>query len=332
MYSESTLAQNDAALLLQHLNDGWVHDKSAVVAALGWGPQRLDDALAGLAALGIEARGDADTLRINPPADLLDAAVLREQLTGLPLLGGVEVFFEIGSTNDYLLASAATLDPSAHVCLAEVQTKGRGRRGRGWISPLAANLYCSLLWRWKGTAGIGGLSLALGVAAAEALTEFGADEVGIKWPNDLYWGGRKLAGILVDLSGDPRRRCDVVAGIGINVDMRNRLEAGAINQPWCDLTEVLEGVPPRNEMAVALVRNWLRAFEAFEQEGMSAFLTRYARFDLCAHQVVTLATDTGSVDGIARGINRDGALLLERDGKLEAHVAADVSLRLPAPE
>src|SRR5690606_4226150 len=126
------------------------------------------------------------------------------------------------------------------VLLAERQTAGRGRRGRHWASPLAANLYLSASRRYGGgLARLGGLSLAAGTAVAEALRALGASGVQLKWPNDLVIGGRKLGGLLVEGSGEPAGAARAVVGLGLNVRMPET-EGGRIDQPWTDLGAVLD--------------------------------------------------------------------------------------------
>src|SRR5690606_35135199 len=127
---------------------------------------------------------------------------------------------DVGSTNDWafeLLQSARAADEVV-VCLAECQRSGRGRRGRSWISPFGDNLYLTLAYREPGgVAAVDGLSLVVGISVARALERLGASGIKLKWPNDVFWGDRKLGGILVELRGELATDCHVVIGVGVNV-------------------------------------------------------------------------------------------------------------------
>ena len=130
---------------------------------------------------------------------------------------------------------------SGLVCTAEQQTAGRGRRGREWISPFGRNLYVSTVWEFtQGAAALEGLSLAVGVAVAQALKGLGLPEVQLKWPNDIQHEGKKLGGVLLEMVGDASRQCQVVVGIGVNVAMPGAA-ANAIDQAWTDISRMTAG-------------------------------------------------------------------------------------------
>lgn len=131
----------------------------------------------------------------------------------------LELFSSIDSTNSYLLRHS---DLAGRICVAELQTQGRGRRGRAWVSPYAQNVYLSIGWGFDGgVAVIEGLSLAVGVAIAHALQKQGVSGIELKWPNDVLYCGKKLAGILIEMVGDPSGYCQVVIGVGVNVDRKS---------------------------------------------------------------------------------------------------------------
>ncbi len=159
------------------------------------------------------------------PIQLLNAEQILGQLDG----GSVTVLPVIDSTNQYLLDRIGELK-SGDACVAEYQQAGRGRRGRKWFSPFGANLYLSMFWRLEqGPAAAIGLSLVIGIVMAEVLRKLGADKVRVKWPNDLYLQDRKLAGILVELTGKTGDAAQIVIGAGINMAMR-RVEESVVNQ------------------------------------------------------------------------------------------------------
>jgi BirA family biotin operon repressor/biotin-[acetyl-CoA-carboxylase] ligase len=256
--------------------------------------------------------------RLRAPLELLDAHAITAALgpAARAQLAGLEVDFETDSTQ----RQAQRLPPPTHgsrVHFAERQTAGQGRRGRAWHSPLAANLTFSAARRFAGGfAALSGLSLAVGVAVAEALREAGYPQVRLKWPNDLLVDGRKLGGILIELRGEAMGPCDAVVGIGINV----RMPPGErIDQPWCDLAS-LAPPPGRNALAARLLDHLLPALAQFDRDGLAAFAPRWAAFDALAGRPVRLHQGGQASDGIALGIDASGALRVRHaDGERAWH-------------
>lgn len=244
-------------------------------------------------------------------------------------LGRLEVHPVLDSTNDYLLARVGEDWPSGSVCLTEQQQAGRGRLGRSWLSPFAASLAGSLLWRFNlPAAALSGLSLATGIAVARALRNFGVAEVGLKWPNDVWWCGRKLGGILLE-SGGSSGAFAVVAGVGLNVALPPPA-AAAIEQPWVDLREIL-GVErlSRNRLAALLIGELIETFVRFQRGGFADLAAEWAGFDQVTGRRVRLTLPNTALTGIARGVDATGALLLETaDGRLQPCVGGEISLRL----
>ena len=207
------------------------------------------------------------------PIQLLNAEQILGQLDG----GSVAVLPVIDSTNQYLLDRIGELK-SGDACVAEYQQAGRGRRGRKWFSPFGANLYLSMFWRLEqGPAAAIGLSLVIGIVMAEVLRKLGADKVRVKWPNDLYLQDRKLAGILVELTGKTGDAAQIVIGAGINMAMR-RVEESVVNQGWITLQEAGINLD-RNTLAAMLIRELRAALELFEQEGLAPYLSRWEKLD-----------------------------------------------------
>ncbi len=262
------------------------------------------------------------------PVELLDADRIRTQLQDVaaPRLASLDLAWSLDSTNSELLRRQAP-EHGAAVLLAEQQTGGRGRRGRAWASPIAANLYLSLSRRFSGgLARLGGLSLVVGVAVAEALRQAGYGAVGVKWPNDLLVHDRKLGGILVEGGGEHGGPVRAVIGIGVNVRMPASA-AAMIDQAWTDLAGLGDGEPSRNALAARLLGTLLPALDQFDDEGLAPFLARYATLDVLAGRAVTVHGPQGDEHGVADGIGDDGALRV-RIGQVMRQVhAGDVSVR-----
>ncbi|URN99097.1 bifunctional biotin--[acetyl-CoA-carboxylase] ligase/biotin operon repressor BirA [Leclercia adecarboxylata] len=255
------------------------------------------------------------------PIQLLDEGFIHSQITG----NSVAVLPVIDSTNQYLLNRINELQ-SGDCCVAEYQQAGRGRRGRKWFSPFGANLYLSMYWRLEqGPAAAIGLSLVIGIVLAEVLQSLGADKVRVKWPNDLYLNDRKLAGILVELTGKTGDAAQIVMGAGINLVMRN-VQADDINQGWINLQEAGIAID-RNVLAVRVINELRDSLKIFEQEGLTPFLPRWEKLDNFAHRAVKLIIGDKEIYGTSRGINEQGALLLEQDGVIKPWVGGEISLR-----
>ncbi|MBO9880590.1 bifunctional biotin--[acetyl-CoA-carboxylase] ligase/biotin operon repressor BirA [Xanthomonas sp. D-109] len=282
-----------------------------------------------LRAAGVEIEGRAgEGYGLARPLELLDAAAIQAGLT-VPAraeLAGLEIAWSLVSSNTTLLQRPAPAQGS-EVLLAERQTGGRGRRGRVWASPLAAHLYLSVARSFQGGLGrLGGLSLAAGVAVAEALRSAGFATVGLKWPNDLLADERKLGGLLVEGGGEFAGPARAVIGLGLNVAMP-AATAADIDQPWTDLTRLADGTVSRNAIAATVLSQLLPALALFDAEGLAPFLPRYAALDLLAGRTVRI-DDGGQVrEGMALGLAEDGALRVAfADGELPVH-AGDVSVR-----
>ncbi|MGP3590125.1 bifunctional biotin--[acetyl-CoA-carboxylase] ligase/biotin operon repressor BirA [Vagococcus sp. WN89Y] len=255
------------------------------------------------------------------PIQLLDETFIHGQIKQ----GNVAVLPVIDSTNQYLLERLAELH-SGDACVAEYQQAGRGRRGRKWISPFGANLYISMYWRLEqGPAAAIGLSLVIGIVMAEVLRDLGAEGIRVKWPNDLYLQDRKLAGILVELTGKTGDAAQIVIGAGVNLAMR-KVQAEDITQGWINLQEAGVHID-RNMLVVRLITELRAALERFEQDGLAPFLSRWEVLDNFINRPVKLIIGEKEIFGISRGIDSQGALLLEQNGIIKPWVGGEISLR-----
>ena len=239
----------------------------------------------------------------------------------------LEVVAEIDSTNRYVLELAAGGAPTGTACLARTQTKGRGRRGKGWVGP-SGNIYLSLLWRFHNSfEALSGLSLAVGVAVAElALVDYGVEGVALKWPNDVMHKGAKMCGILVETTAPRNDEIAAVVGVGLNVTMEQEA-AQKIAQQWTDLSTATGSVMSYEDVAGRLLARLFTALAAFERDGLDTLRQRWNQFDaLMGREVVA----TGSHDetrGRAKGIDATGALLIDVNGVEHRVLSGEVSLR-----
>ncbi|MFO6300687.1 bifunctional biotin--[acetyl-CoA-carboxylase] ligase/biotin operon repressor BirA [Rahnella selenatireducens] len=255
------------------------------------------------------------------PIQLLE----EEKILAMLPAGGVSVLPVIDSTNQFLMDRISQLN-SGDACVAEYQQAGRGRRGRKWFSPFGSNLYLSMYWKLEqGPAAAMGLSLVIGIVMAEVLHHLGAENVRVKWPNDLYLNDRKLAGILVELTGKTGDAAHLVIGAGINLKMREPA-TDTINQGWINLQEAGVNID-RNELTATLLKELRSALVHFEQEGLTPFIVRWRGLDNFLDRPVKLLIGDQEIHGIERGIDPQGALLLEQEGKIKPYIGGEISLR-----
>jgi BirA family transcriptional regulator, biotin operon repressor / biotin---[acetyl-CoA-carboxylase] ligase len=265
---------------------------------------------------------------LRHPVELLQADAIIDALPPFVRAGlaSLEIAWSLDSTNSELLRRETPTHGVAAL-IAERQTGGRGRRGKTWTSPLAAHLYLSLSRQFSGgLARLGGLSLVAGVATAEALQESGYADVRLKWPNDLVVEGRKLGGLLVEGGGEHAGPVRAVIGLGLNVRMPEAM-AATLDQPWTDLSRLMDPAPSRNAVAARLLTHLLPALDQFDAEGLAPFLARYARFDALMGREVVVHLAGESQTGIATGIAEDGALRVRADGEERVFHAGEVSVR-----
>ncbi|MBL7637857.1 MULTISPECIES: bifunctional biotin--[acetyl-CoA-carboxylase] ligase/biotin operon repressor BirA [Atlantibacter] len=308
--------------LISLLADGEFHSGEQLGEKLGMSRAAINKHIQTLRDWGVDVfTVPGKGYSLPEPIQLLDEALILSQIDA----GSVSVLPVIDSTNQYLLDHLASLS-SGDACIAEYQQAGRGRRGRKWFSPFGANLYLSMYWRLEqGPAAAIGLSLVIGIVMAEVLHELGADQVRVKWPNDLYLHDRKLAGILVELTGKTGDAAQIVIGAGINLAMR-RVEEEVVNQGWINLQEAGIHID-RNKLAVRLINELRNALKIFEQDGLASFLGRWEKLDNFIHRPVKLIIGEKEIFGISRGIDEQGALLLEQDGAVKPWIGGEISLR-----
>lgn len=279
--------------------------------------------------LPIEARG-AVGYRLPWPLQLLDEELIRRSLPAATVarLGALELHWELDSTSSELQRRGAAASDLS-VLMAETQSAGRGRRGRAWLSPPGLNLYLSCLKRFDhGFAALSGLSLAVGVIVLRALESLGIAGVGLKWPNDVLAAQGKLAGVLVELSGEYQGPCAAVIGIGLNLRLTDALREQA-GQPVSDLAMLTDGLPPdRNRVAACLIGALVDGLIRFDQDGFASFAADFARYDLLHGQPLRLSGALGEFDGHGAGVDARGALLVRMaDGELRSIDSADVTVR-----
>jgi BirA family biotin operon repressor/biotin-[acetyl-CoA-carboxylase] ligase len=314
------------ALLLNLLADKQFHSGESLGLSLGIGRAAVWKRIKKLESLGIAVNSvHGKGYCLHNSLDLLNTnEILKElSLEVKSQLSELEIFLSVDSTNaramDYV-------EKDKFVFLSERQTDGRGRRGKKWVSPFGRNIYLSIGWHFQGGAAqLEGLSLAVAVAVVRALEDCSVFDVSVKWPNDLLHQGRKLAGILLEMSGDADGACKVVIGVGVNVNMQhNNID---IDQPWVDIFTIAQKPVSRNKLASNIINQLFIMLEQFQKHGFPMFRSEWMAKDLYFGKHVRLSTSSTVIEGIAKGVDARGALTLEINNELKTFHGGEISVR-----
>lgn len=292
-------------------------------AAIGQSIKKIEQNF-GLSIFGVKGKG----YRLSNALDLLDDNALRSHLNKQTLkqVNQCEIYFDIDSTNHYLNTKSVEGALSGYVVLAEQQSSGQGRRGRSWVSPFGCNIYLSVLWRFQlGPAQLGGLSLFIAVAVVRVLQQLGVEDAGVKWPNDIYWQNKKLAGILLEVRGEASGPSAVVVGVGLNVTMPTEYD-NEITQEWVNLENILQTKVDRNRLAALLINS---LFDVLNNavENQQSLLNEWQSMDILKNKEVEVLFADKAIQGKALGITKEGALRLLRGNKEIICHSGDVSIR-----
>jgi BirA family biotin operon repressor/biotin-[acetyl-CoA-carboxylase] ligase len=244
-----------------------------------------------------------------------------ERFNGLEVLSSLETSFvgkslyfhdELPSTNDAAAVLARSGAAEGTAVIADRQTAGKGRLGRKWHSPAGKNLYTSVILRPAvAPSEAQSLTLALAVAAAEALEGFSTTRPAVKWPNDVLMGGRKVAGILTEMASDMDRVGHVVAGLGVNVNAENSSFPAELRTKAASLREFSKtGAVSRARLAAALYSSIEKWYKIFLDEGLKAVVTAWRGYFEAEGRTIRVNVMDGTVSGVCMGIDRDGALLV----------------------
>jgi BirA family biotin operon repressor/biotin-[acetyl-CoA-carboxylase] ligase len=318
--------------VLRLLEDGGFHSGEDIGRELGVTRGSVSNALADVEALGLEVlKVHGRGYRLLTPVQWLSSGQVARHLGPAARRYAIRIVDETGSTNTDLMAAAAAGAPSATVLVAEFQSRGRGRRGRDWHSGLGGALTFSVLWRFDQGAGfLSGLSLAVGIALMRVLHRHGATEVLLKWPNDLLWRHLKLAGILIELSGDVMGPAVAVIGVGLNLRIPEAVKA-QIDQPMVDLARI--GVEAdRNALFAEILAELGSVLDLFSAEGFAPFRDEWNRFHAYQDKMVRLRMpDRTEFEGKVAGVAGDGALVVTTRSGERRFYGGELSLRPAAP-
>ena len=318
--------QNHLTKIVGLLNDHEFHDGTTIGKQLHITRAAVWKTIKKLEQYGIRLEaGKKRGYRLKEPLILLDEKKIKSLACEKTIQ--MDILEKINSTNDYLkyfMDKNKTLE----ICLAEMQTKGKGRFNRQWHSPFGQNIYFSLLYPFKkDVSELSGLSLVLGLAVCQAIQAVcSTQSLHVKWPNDVVIGNQKISGNLIEIQAESHSVCQAILGIGINVNMKdaNKKE---INQSWSSLQNLTGHYYDRNILCASLINYLLKYLKRFEQKGLTDFIVEWKSKDYLLNQSVQLICNKKKFEGIGAGINEQGHLLLKLpDGKIHAFSSCDTSL------
>lgn len=322
--------------LLRLLSDGKFHSGEDLAREIGitraavWKRLKRLQAETGIHLDSVRGRG----YRAQNGFGLLSVAEIERQLSAgaRARLEELHLLLSTNSTNEYLVHHPVGTIGMANVCLAEHQSAGRGRRGRIWVSPFGQSLYLSVGFRFDlSMTALASMGLVAGVVVAEVLTVNGLADLQLKWPNDVLVRGKKLAGILIEASGEANGPALAIIGVGLNVGL-DPAAARAIDQPWVDLVQLGVEHPNRNRLSAQMISALVEACDAYQRSGLAPFLKRWQPFDACIGRSVAVTAGERVTEGRYLGIAEDGALLAQTPEGVRRFHAGEVSLRTTTDE
>jgi BirA family biotin operon repressor/biotin-[acetyl-CoA-carboxylase] ligase len=315
--------------ILRLLTDGKFHSGEDIATHFKTSRATVWNAIQDAEKLGVEifsVRGRG--YKLPKPIQLLEQDAVLNAIGEQRNWFKLEVHDHLESTNSYLMKHASAGGAHATCVAANLQSKGRGRRGRQWQAGLGASLTFSLLWRFQcGASALSGLSLAVGVALIRTLHGLGVTQAQLKWPNDVLINGEKLAGILIELQGDMEGPSAAVIGIGINLNLPSRIKQ-QIDQPVTDLTGIASQNIDPNVLLGGLLKQLAAVLNDFERAGFAQVRDEWLQYH-AYHQkpVKMLHPDGRETLGTAIDVAEDGILLVKTALGEQRFSSGEISLR-----
>lgn len=319
--------------VLSILSDGKFHSGEIMAKNFNVSRAAIWHAISGAEKLGVEVfsvRGRG--YRLTQSLDLVEEKKVKQAIGEMANLFKVTVLDVVDSTNDYLKKAAVNGHPHASCVVSNIQTHGKGRRGRQWQSALGENLTFSFLWRFtKGAAALSGLSLAVGIALIRSLKKLDIHQALLKWPNDILVEDdgiyKKLAGILIELQGDMDGQSAAIIGIGINLNLSKK-QAEKIDQPAISINQCTsESIDPNNLLAI-IIKNLAEVLAIFEDSGFTSLKNEWLSYDAFQDKVINVTSGDGnSTKGRSQGVDDFGSLQVITDAGAKVYASGEISIR-----
>jgi BirA family biotin operon repressor/biotin-[acetyl-CoA-carboxylase] ligase len=316
---------------LHILSDGNFHSGEKMAADIGCSRVTVWKSISELKSLGINIFSvKKKGYRLPKKISFFNIENIHRELGELNQFVNLELLNVTDSTNKYLNASV-NVKPHASVVIANIQTKGKGRRGRSWQASVGESLAMSILWKFdKGASGLSGLSLSVGVAIQRLMKKIGINNSFLKWPNDLlilegdnYF---KLAGVLIELQGDLESRCSAVIGVGLNYDLSSDILKN-IDQPATNIKKYLKSDIDLNQLSAMLIKEIMNALSEFENNGFLSVKEEWLSYNAFKEKTISFIKSGGEIiTGQIVDVENDGALkILQNNGIRETLISGEVS-------
>lgn len=267
--------------------------------------------------------------RLEQAPDLLTPEEIQTDLATKIFGQSIHYLEEVTSTQDEARRLAESGAAEGTLVVAEAQVAGRGRRGRHWMSPPRTGIYLSVILRpHLEPFNIAQIPIVVGIAVCQSIAEISALQPRIKWPNDVLVGGKKVAGILVEMSAEPERVHYVILGIGINVNPPASTFPNSLQPSATSLAEAAGQLVSRRMLVQTLLGNLEALYDEFKLTGFQALRERWRRWDKTIHSWVQIEDASGSFVGYALDIDKDGALIVkDGEGVVRRVLAGDATLK-----
>lgn len=319
------------ASLLSILSDGERHSGETLAERLNISRAAVWKSIKRLESFGLEVEAERGKgYQLKRPIELLSVEKITQSLSPeiVQTCNRIDVLFKTDSTNSTLFNRLAEQQVHGHAVFAEYQSQGRGRRDNQWLAPLGSGLMFSIGWRFNmAPQTLGLLSLFIGVAVARSLQSKNIKQVGLKWPNDIVVEGKKIGGILLELRGETNGPVDVVIGIGVNYELPKGIES-QIKRPITDICAYTNEKISRNEFAATLLNNVFEILKKVEVSDCAELLEEWRKLDYFIEQQAKLILPNEEVEGILKGVDDQGLLLMSVSGNIKRFNAGEVSLRV----
>ncbi|MFT5395416.1 MAG: BirA family biotin operon repressor/biotin-[acetyl-CoA-carboxylase] ligase [Gammaproteobacteria bacterium] len=319
------------AALLAIISDGQFHSGQDIATQLDLSRAAIWKSIKHLESLGLQieaVRGRG--YRLANQIELLSEKIIKKELSSIArqCCNELAVLFKTESTSSYLFNRLDSEKSHGNAVFAEYQSNGRGRRGNQWLSPLASGVCVSVAWHFDAAPNaLGLLSLYMGVATARTLSALGVDDIGLKWPNDIVINDKKLGGVLLELRGEASGPVDVIVGVGVNYDLPEFASAD-IDKAVTDMCSLTEKRLSRNKIASTLLSNIFEILQELQSGTSSNLLDEWRQYDQSLGRRAKLILLGKEIEGILKGVDNQGSLLMDVDGQLKSFTSGEVSLRI----
>lgn len=319
--------------ILRLLSDGNFHSGVSIAEQLQCSRATISNTLKNIDTFGIDiAKLRGRGYRWCNPILWLNPDSILGYTSINPNYFDLKVFDSVDSTNNCLLSNFENRqinNDCIFVVAAELQTNGRGRLGRTWHTGLGDSLTFSLRWSFEQeVSALSGLSLVIGIAIVRVLKSFSIDNVNLKWPNDILFDHRKLAGVLIELRGEILGPSHAVIGIGINFNL-SEIVKSSIEQKITDLSLVTGKCLNRNLVLGALLSELRNILIDFGKYGFAYFKNEWAGYHAYEGEAILLTLpDDSVIEGVVDGVNDDGSICLITASGENSYNVGDISIRL----